>query len=175
VPTPDPERFCVELDVVIRHCRAGDLPALEWFGLFTPQRPLIHDVFAAHLRGDAVMLVAQVNGEASGQAWIDLRRGQPRRAAELWAVRVLPCLQRRGIGRRLVAVAEREALLAGCPAIELAVERDNPRARQLYESLGYCRCGTTIASARPGAAPGGRPQWLLVKQLRAARHAGSVQ
>jgi ribosomal protein S18 acetylase RimI-like enzyme len=171
----DADAFTVELRVVIRRCREQDLPALEWFGLFAPQRTLIREVFAAHERGEAVMLVAQVNGEASGQAWVDLHRGDGGGAAELWAVRVMPCLQGCGIGTRLVAAAERVARAAGCTTMELAVETDNPRARRLYECLGYAGRGTTIATPRPGAPPRDHLQWLLVKDLRAmAREMGSV-
>jgi ribosomal protein S18 acetylase RimI-like enzyme len=166
--------FHIDLEVQIRPCRQDDLPALEWFGLFTSHRTLIRAVFEQHQSGEAVMLVAQVNGEASGQVWIDLRRQLAGGTAELWALRVLPCLQRCGIGTRLVAAAEQAAADGGCSAIELAVETDAPRVRRLYERLGYHWRGTTIATHQAGP-PRRTAQWLLTKDLRATPHAGSMQ
>lgn len=52
-----------------------------------------------------------------------------------------PVLQSCGIGTLLVRVAE-QRILARCYATaELAVEQDNPRARALYERLGYVAHG----------------------------------
>jgi ribosomal protein S18 acetylase RimI-like enzyme len=42
-----------------------------------------------------------------------------------------------GIGSRLIAVAERRMRERGVHTAELGVEDDNPRARALYERLGY--------------------------------------
>lgn len=156
------DTFTVCLNVVIRPCREADLPALEWFGLFAPHRQLIRRVFEQHRRGEALMLVAEVNGEASGQLWIDMQRHKEERIGEIWAVRILPCLQRLGIGTRLIAVAETLLLERGFEQAQLAVETDNPAARRLYERLGYVLAGTTTPDD-------GRTQWVLAKTLRPAR------
>ncbi|MFL6693118.1 MAG: GNAT family N-acetyltransferase [Ramlibacter sp.] len=152
----------VTLDVRIRRCREDDLPALEWFGLFAPHRALIRKVFEQQQQGQALMLVAEVNGEASGQAWIDwsARNGG---AAELWAVRILPCLQRRGIGARLVEVAERLAFASGCTEMQLGVDTDNSRARHFWERLGYRYTATAVTTHRTGAHAS--KQWLMAKAL----------
>ncbi|MGH7059339.1 MAG: GNAT family N-acetyltransferase [Stellaceae bacterium] len=45
--------------------------------------------------------------------------------------------RRRGVGRRLVAHAEREALAAGCEIIELTSALDRADAHAFYRSLGF--------------------------------------
>jgi CelD/BcsL family acetyltransferase involved in cellulose biosynthesis/ribosomal protein S18 acetylase RimI-like enzyme len=166
------DAFSVRLGVVIRPCRADDLAALEWFGLFTPQRPLIRRVYEEHRRGAAMMLVAEVNGETSGQLWIAFHPAQG--VGEIWALRVLPCLQRKGIGTRMLAAAEALLRERGFARVELAVEVDNAGAHRLYERLGY-----RPADSRRGPEPpdlSGRPagtQRVLAKQLHPPRLEGA--
>jgi ribosomal protein S18 acetylase RimI-like enzyme len=162
------DTFSVRVDVVIRPCAEADLPALEWFGLFASDRPLVRRIFIQHLRGDAVMLVVQANGEVSGQLWIEFAGEHAERTGVIWAVRVLPCLQRLGIGARLIGAAEGILLERGFERVELSVETGNASARRLYERLGYRTVGSRPVTARPGAADrGGRRQVVLAKELRA--------
>jgi ribosomal protein S18 acetylase RimI-like enzyme len=131
------DAFPLCLDVVIRACREDDLPALEWFGLFARDRSLIRSVFDQHRRGDAIMLVAEANGAPSGQLWVALEERHGLRVGVIWALRVMPCLQRLGVGARLIGAAESLLLERGFERVELCVESDNPPARRLYEKLGY--------------------------------------
>jgi ribosomal protein S18 acetylase RimI-like enzyme len=55
----------------------------------------------------------------------------------LWQLAVMPALQSCGIGTLLVHAAEERILKRGLSTAELGVEEDNPRARALYERLGY--------------------------------------
>ncbi|MFJ7058365.1 GNAT family N-acetyltransferase [Streptomyces griseobrunneus] len=55
----------------------------------------------------------------------------------LWQLAVHPALQSCGIGTFLVEAAERRIRSRGLHQAELAVEESNPRARALYERLGY--------------------------------------
>lgn len=55
-------------------------------------------------------------------------------------------LQGRGIGAHLIAVAEQRMRQRGVHTAELGVEDDNPRARALYERLGYRAVGRQAAS-----------------------------
>jgi ribosomal protein S18 acetylase RimI-like enzyme len=130
-------RFTLPLAVVIRPCRRADLPDLEWFGLFTPHRAIIHEAYARQDHGETLMLVADSNRFPVGQAWIDFTKRQARGAALLWAVRVLPPFRKQGIGSRLIAAAEEAIARAGFTLAEIGVETDNPAARRLYERLGY--------------------------------------
>lgn len=149
-------RFGVRLDVVIRPCTRADLPALEWMGMFSAQRQRFHSLFAEHQRDELVMLVVEANRIAAGQAWIDLERRRASATAVIWAVRILPVLQRLGIGQRLLLCCEEVARARGCRQVELTVEQDNPGARRLYERLGYQLVGTLRA---------GGDQWLMRKEL----------
>ena len=77
---------------------------------------------------------------------------------------VMPKLRSRGIGTRILAHAERLAAERGFTQIGLAVGIDNPRARALYERLGYedtgfgaFEIGGTYTDRR-----GQRREWLEV-------------
>lgn len=160
------DSFSVNLDVVIRPGREDDLPALEWFGMFARQRRLIRRVFAEHERGESLLLVAEVNTEASGQLWASVHRRRGGGVGEIWAVRVMPCLQRRGIGERLVRTGEEWLRARGCARAEVNVELDNPGGLRFWLRLGYRLAGTRRAGAADGHADR-RMQWILGKELRA--------
>jgi ribosomal protein S18 acetylase RimI-like enzyme len=50
---------------------------------------------------------------------------------------VEPELQGRGLGRQMMAEAERRLLALGCPKIQLQVRKDNVDAVAFYHRLGY--------------------------------------
>lgn len=155
---PDPfAPFTVTTTVRIRSCREEDLPTLEWFGLFESHRELIRSTFEMHCRDEAAMLVAEVNGVASGQAWLDFSRRDDEGIGVLWAVRVFPCLQNLGIGARLMAAAEQVCRENRCTTVEVSVSHDNPSARRLYERIGY----------RPSDSAPQLGHWILRKTLTA--------
>jgi ribosomal protein S18 acetylase RimI-like enzyme len=138
MPYPGPlQHFVVPLQVSIRQCRRDDLPALEWFGMFTAHRNIILATYESQERGEAVMLVADVQGFPIGQVWIDLTRKHVDLTGILWAVRVLPPVQNLGLGTRLMAAAEHVLRDYACTRAELAVEKDNPNAKRFYERQGY--------------------------------------
>lgn len=58
-------------------------------------------------------------------------------AGSLWQLSVHPALQSCGIGSVLIGAAEQRILARGHSRAELGVELSNPRARALYERLGY--------------------------------------
>ena len=55
----------------------------------------------------------------------------------LWQLAVHGALQSCGIGTLLIAAAEQRIRVRGLHRAELAVAESNPRARALYERLGY--------------------------------------
>ena len=55
----------------------------------------------------------------------------------IWQVAVHPALQSLGIGTALIAHAEQRIRARGVETARLSVENDNPRARKLYDRLGY--------------------------------------
>jgi GNAT superfamily N-acetyltransferase len=145
----------------IRRCTAEDLAPLEWFGMFTPHREIIHATWAAQQRGDALMLVLELNRFPVGQVWLNLARARDRGIGLIWALRVLPLLQSLGLGRRLLQAAETELWERGYDWAELGIDRDNPRTQQFYEHAGYMETGTEqgwFCYTPPGAAEPVR-QW----------------
>lgn len=163
-------RFPVTLDVRIRLCEEADLPGLEWSAELVSHRAFVREQFERHLRGANVMLVAERVGAPVGQIWVELATGAADRVATLWAARVMPPLRGLGIGARLVLAGERVAGAAGRRRVELGVEKSTPRARRLYERLGY-RYARDELSAETYAAPDGTTtrhafdQWVLAKPL----------
>ncbi len=75
-------------------------------------------------------------------------------AGTLWQFATLSELQGLGIGTHLIAVAERRMRRRGVHTAELAVEDNNPRARALYERLGYREAGRKSASSNREDAAG---------------------
>ncbi len=170
---PDPPelgRATLAVPMVIRACVEADLPALEWMGLFASHRAVIHDAFAAQRRGDGLMLLAVAGGFPVGQVWIDLAGGRAGGAARLWAVRTFPPLQGVGIGRHLMAAAERTLRDRGFARAELGVERANAGVRRFYERLGWRAAGRLHETVRIAAADGRLVEapfdgWRMAKRL----------
>lgn len=157
----------------IRSATLEDLPALEWWGWHSEHRDIIHRVYEEMLRGESLILVAEAGGFPIGQAWIDFEKRAADRAGLLWAVRIIPGFRNLGIGTRLMRIAERIMLERGLPVSELAVEKDNPDAKRLYERVGY-RVFTEERDQQlfhEGDGTSGvieTDQWILRKDLRKA-------
>lgn len=137
----------VPLEIRVRQCHEGDLPAMEWHGLFAHDRDAIRETFVAQSRGDAIMLVAVTAGGYAGQIWLDLGRLAIDGTGLLWALRVWPCLRGLGIGTWLLRGAEDTLRRRGFRRAELSVETSNTAALRLYERLGY-RAVPTVAAGK---------------------------
>ncbi len=131
------ENFSVYLDAVIRPCRQKDLPDLEWFGLLSDYRELIQRAYRRQEKGEVVVLVAAVNAFPAGQVCIDLVKKANEGIGVIWAIRVIPPLQRTGIGTRLLDRAEKILSGRGFQWAEIGVDKDNEDAKRLYERIGY--------------------------------------
>jgi len=164
------QQFTVSMPVTIRLCRKDDLPALEWFGMFTDHREMILAAYDSQERGEALMLVAEMQGFPIGQVWIDLTLERVDATGVLWAVRVFPTMQNRGIGTRLMLAAEDVLCRRGFTAVELGVEKDNLPAKRFYERQGY-RVVADTQDEYSYTTPGGvlvcvpTEQWILRKVL----------
>ena len=145
-------RFQVSLDVQFRVATKRDLPLLEWYGQFTHFRNLFRLTYEGQLRGERLILVADVNGYPVGQVFLlfnqgtvlfqnILRRkknGAPRQQrGYIYAFRIMDHLQGLGIGTRLMYEAESILMDEGCSWATISVAKDNPRAKHLYERLNY--------------------------------------
>ena len=147
--------FTARLGARLRVCREGDLSALEWMGLYTGHRDVIHQTFARQQAGEALMLLGVANDFPVAQVWLDLAGRGSTECPWLWAFRVFPPLQRLGIGSWILGAAEQVARARGARQIELGAEPGNARAVRVYERLGYRAIGPRIELARRG--PDGRP------------------
>jgi ribosomal protein S18 acetylase RimI-like enzyme len=87
---------------------------------------------------DSETSVIEIDGERAGR----LRIVRAADHHELAGIQLLPAHQGHGIGTHLVEQFLVEARTAGVPA-RLSVEKDNPRARALYERLGFTKVGET--------------------------------
>jgi [ribosomal protein S18]-alanine N-acetyltransferase len=110
----------------------------------------------------ASVVVAATGGLVAGYAVILRRSGS--RVARLYSLAVDP--GSRGLGRELLAAAERSAAAAGCKALRLEVRDDNLRAINLYRRADYRQFGE-----RPGYYADGVTALRFEKRLSA----GSAQ
>jgi ribosomal protein S18 acetylase RimI-like enzyme len=114
------------------------------------------DVVRARLEGQApesnLVLGAFVAERLVGMA--GLRRDSFRKAAHkarIWGMYVVPDLQRRGIGRRLLEAAiDAGGKMGGVEQLLLEVMVDNARAHALYRSLGFESYGVEKRALRIG-------------------------
>ncbi|CAM3145235.1 MULTISPECIES: GNAT family N-acetyltransferase [Pseudomonas] len=92
-------------------------------------------VLADSIREAPCIWVAQVNGVLAAFSMVDLAEG------EVFAMFVLPAYEGRGLGRRLMAVAE-AALFERHDSVFLVTDgRDEIRANGFYQRLGWSKVG----------------------------------
>ena len=82
------------------------------------------------------------------------------RSARVYSLAVSAAARGLGIGRRMMARAEREARMRGCSRMRLEVRMDNLPAIRLYESLGYID-----TSVLPGYYDDGAHAYVMRKEL----------
>lgn len=172
--TREPTQFTVNVAINIRPLVATDLPSLEWYGQYTHFRRMYKRTFQDQLAGKRLMLVADLNGYAVGQVFLHLNLrynsdGQER--GYLYSLRVMDHLQGMGIGTRLIRYAEQELAQRGFDWTLISAAKTNPRARQLYERLGYRMYGEDDGRWKYTNHLGEvvhmhEPCWLLEKSLR---------
>jgi ribosomal protein S18 acetylase RimI-like enzyme len=120
----------------IRACEERDIEHFAALG--SPQH--IEYCREQYARGENALtiLVAVDEDEVPvGKLHLDFETRARKGDAVLVAAAVRPELQGRGIGTALMAAAEELTCTRGLGAIVLGVEDWNPRARRLYERLGY--------------------------------------
>jgi ribosomal protein S18 acetylase RimI-like enzyme len=121
--------------LVIDDLTAADLPVLGWSG-DAAHLASVEAQLARMETGAVEYLVARApDGTPIGKAGLDL--GAIPRRGIVWQVAVHEDLQGLGIGTALIQACEARARARDCREIALSVELDNPRARALYERLGY--------------------------------------
>ncbi|MFB9688484.1 GNAT family N-acetyltransferase [Amycolatopsis plumensis] len=128
----------IVVPLVIRDLTEADLPGCGWSG----SRLHLEHVARELRRDDAEYLVACAapSGLPVGKGLIDYRKIAG--AGTIGQLAVHPVLQSCGIGTALVLAAEERMRARGLARSELGVEAGNPRARALYERLGYAAYGS---------------------------------
>jgi GNAT superfamily N-acetyltransferase len=143
------------------------------------ERHFFTDRLARQQRGGGVVLVAWLDGQPVGEVFLEC---EPAREPEVrrWLpgvprldhLEVLGPFQGRGVGTKLIGAAEATARQLGYERIALGVGLDNPKARRLYERLGYADWGHgTVVGTWVGYPDDGPPVTLsetchmLVKRL----------
>jgi ribosomal protein S18 acetylase RimI-like enzyme len=117
----------------IRPLLPGDLDLL-----FDPRfRQLGEGWLERQAREEVYVAVAELDGTPVARAGLDFVSHRQLGAAHLWSAHTEPDFQSRGIGTALFRHLEGKARARGFDLIRLEVGKDNPRARRLYEQLGY--------------------------------------
>lgn len=129
----------IGLPVSVRDLTPHDLPACTWSGSATHLRHVERELArAASGEVDYLAVCTPVDlPVAIGGVDYHVSEG----AGTVWQLAVLPALRSRGLGTLLIRAAEQRIRGRGLHRAELAVEEDNPRARALYERLGYTAYG----------------------------------
>lgn len=127
--------FEVPLPLTARELTVEDLPHCGWTGSPTHLRYVAAGVERARTGASDYLALCPPSGlpVAVGQVDYEATPG----AGALSQLVVHPALRSLGIGTALVAAAERRIVRRGLRRAVLGVEDDNPRARALYERLGY--------------------------------------
>ncbi len=131
-------------EFAIRPIEEQDLPALEWGETYIHFRRLFRQAYEDMRIGTRQLLMMEhrTTGEMIGQVFIQWSSSDPRYAdgakrGYLYALRVKPAFQNRGLGTRILEAAEEELRRRGMTTASIGVEKNNPRARALYERRGY--------------------------------------
>ncbi|MER7765666.1 GNAT family N-acetyltransferase [Kitasatospora sp. NPDC096140] len=144
-PAPAPAvPVSLSVPVHVRDLTPADLPACTWSGSATHLRQVARELERAAAGEVDYLAVCTGTGLPVAIGGVDYRSAPG--AGTLWQLAVLPALQSHGLGSLLVRCAEERIRARGLGRAELGVEDDNPRARALYERLGY-----TAFDRRPDA------------------------
>jgi ribosomal protein S18 acetylase RimI-like enzyme len=140
----------------IRECAADDLDLLERL-MPTPGHDAHTQHFTHQQAGGRTYLVAwhqavpvgtcliMWDGSYAGSFAPEVHTALPD-AVEISNVHVLPDARGRGVGTALITAAEARIVTRGCRAVMLGVGVDNPRAADLYVSLGYRDTGLVFTA-----------------------------
>ncbi|WP_406143916.1 GNAT family N-acetyltransferase [Streptomyces sp. NBC_01012] len=125
----------VELKLYARDLAQEDLPSCGWSGSEHHVAGVAEQLKRVRLGEVDYLAVCPPTGIPVAKGGVDYRVKEG--VGTLWQLAVHPALQSCGIGTFLVGAAEQRIRDRGLWRAELGVEESNPRARALYERLGY--------------------------------------
>jgi ribosomal protein S18 acetylase RimI-like enzyme len=134
----------VVVPLTVRDLTAEDLPACSWSGTATHLASVARALERARLGEVDYLAACPPSGLPVALCGVDYARTPG--TGTLWQLAVHGALQSCGIGTILIQAAEQRICARGLHRAELGVEECNPRARALYERLGYLTCGREPAS-----------------------------
>lgn len=152
----------------VRDGRPGDVEAMSWAASESQRDEWRRQLSRATL-GDVDFLVVETDHAVVGKAVVDWSC-RPDGSPWLCMVSVDPAFRGQGLGSALLVEAEQRARRRGHSSVEMCVDRDNRRARALYERNGYSVVGVHLDSYVDTMPDGSRiqvetPGWLLRKWL----------
>jgi ribosomal protein S18 acetylase RimI-like enzyme len=125
----------IRLHLSVRGLTDTDLPSCGWAGDALHLRRLADQIRRAEAGEIDYLAVCTPVGHPVAVGGIDYTVTPG--AGTLWQLGVHPALRSCGIGTLLIRSAEQRIAARGLTRAELGVEESNPRARALYERLGY--------------------------------------
>jgi ribosomal protein S18 acetylase RimI-like enzyme len=129
----------VVIPMTIRDLTPEDLPSCAWSGPATHLASIARALECAHGGVVDYLAVCPPSGLPVALGGIDYAKNPG--TGTLWQLAVHGALQSCGIGTILIQAAEQRIRARGLHRAELGVEEHNPRARALYERLGYTAYG----------------------------------
>ncbi|WP_327710254.1 GNAT family N-acetyltransferase [Streptomyces sp. NBC_00464] len=130
----------VSVPVLVRDLVPADLPACAWSGSASHLVHVAHELERAAAGEVDYLAVCTPVGIPVAIGGVDYQVTAG--SGTLWQLGVLPALQSCGLGTVLIRAAEGRIRSRGLRRAELGVEESNPRARALYERLGYVAYGS---------------------------------
>jgi ribosomal protein S18 acetylase RimI-like enzyme len=134
----------VVVPLTVRDLTTEDLPECAWSGQATHLASVAHALERARLGEVDYLAACPPSGLPVAIGGVDYAKAPG--AGTLWQLVVHGALQSCGIGTILIQAAEQRIRARGLRRAELSVEECNPRARALYERLGYVAYGREPAA-----------------------------
>lgn len=134
----------VTVPLTVRDLTAEDLPSCAWLGSASYLAAIAEALGQARSGKADCLAVCPPAGLPVALGGVSY--AETHGAGRLRHLEVHPALRSCGIGTLLIEAAEQRIRARGLHRAELKVEESNPRARVLYERLGYVACGCEPAA-----------------------------
>src|SRR5687768_12271275 len=136
----------MDLRLSFRDLEAADLSDLNWSGGPEHIRAVETALESSYAEEVALHVGCLPNDRLLAMGGDDFRPSQD--AGSIWMLALHERFQSLGIGPQLIAELEQKIIDHGRPIARMLVEHDNPRARALYERLGYSEAWRALDSWR---------------------------
>jgi ribosomal protein S18 acetylase RimI-like enzyme len=134
----------MDLRVSFRDLEAADLSDLNWSGGPDHIRALAAALEASYAAEVALLVGSLPNDRLIAMGGVDFRTSDV--AGNIWMLAVHERFQSLGVGTQLITALQQKIIDHGRPIARMLVEHDNPRARALYQRLGYSEAGAALDS-----------------------------